>query len=131
MYNLKLGTSVSLFSQTDYRKEYFQDIKDIKKLGFYSVDLSLDNVGGYKHSMEKCSLSLNDALKAIVDSGLILNGVHLPFGPFNNITSYDDGDFTAVDIDPYNSRLKTARRENFCYCPYRIRTVIRIYGLDT
>ena len=91
MYNLKLGTSISLFSQTDYRKEFFQDIKDVKKLGFYSVDLSLDNVGGYKHSMEKCSLALNDALKAILDSGLKLNGVHLPFGPFNNITSYDDG----------------------------------------
>lgn len=91
MYNLKLGTNVSLFSQTEYRKEFFQDIKELKKLGFYSVDLSLDNVGGYKHSMEKCSLVLNDALKAILDAGLKLNGVHLPFGPFNNITSYDDG----------------------------------------
>ena len=91
MYNLKLGTSVSLFSQTDYKKEFFQEIKDVKKLGFYSVDLSLDNVGGYKHSMEKCSLALVDALKSILDSGLKLNGVHLPFGPFNNITSYDDG----------------------------------------
>lgn len=91
MYNLRLGTSISLFSQTDFRKEYFQDIKNLKKLGFYSVDLSLDNVGGYKHSMEKCALALNDALKAILDSGLKLNGVHLPFGPFNNITSYDDG----------------------------------------
>lgn len=91
MYQLPLGTSVSLFSQEAKREEYFEDIQTIKKLGFYSVDLSLDNVGGYKHSMEKCSLALADALKAIVDSGLHLNAVHMPFGPFNNITSYDDG----------------------------------------
>lgn len=91
MYNLKLGTSIPLFSQFDFRKEYFEDIKEIKKLGFYSVDLSLENVGGYKNSMEKCSLAIGDALKAVLDSGLKLNGVHLPFGPFNNITSCDDG----------------------------------------
>ena len=91
MYSLPLGTSVSLFSQVEHRKEYLQEIKEIKKLGFYSVDLSLDNVGGYKHSMEKCTLALGDAFKAILDAGLKLNGVHLPFGPFNNITSYDDG----------------------------------------
>lgn len=92
MYSLQLGTSVSLFSPVDYRKEYFQDIKEIKELGFYSVDLSLDEVGGYKNSMEKCTLALDDALKAIVDAGLKLNGVHLPFSAVgNNITSYDDG----------------------------------------
>lgn len=91
MYQLPLGTSVSLFSQVAQRQEFFDDIQQIKKLGFYSVDVSLDNVGGYKHSMEKCSLALEDALKAVVDSGLRLNAVHMPFGPFNNITSYDDG----------------------------------------
>ncbi len=92
MYYLPLGTSVPLFTPYEFRQEYFQDIQELKKLGFYSVDVSLENVGGYKHSMEKCSLVLEGALQAVLDAGLRLNGVHLPFSPAgNNITSYDDG----------------------------------------
>ncbi len=91
MYKLDLGTSVGLFNQSGIREEFFTDIKEVKKQGFKSVELSLGKVGGYVMHMQKCMQEVEDGLKAVLDAGLTLNSVHLPFQRFIYISSCDEG----------------------------------------
>lgn len=90
MYQLKLGTSIPFFDFHGIREAFYKEIEEIKKLGFYSVDLSLSGVGGYNNTMEKCIKTVDCALNTIKESGLKLNGIHLPFWRFIYITSCDE-----------------------------------------
>ena len=90
MYKLKLGINVEMFDVFDLRKDFYKEVKEIKKVGFDSVDFTLVGVGGYKNSIEKALGFIPDGLKAIQDEGLELNSVHLPFYRFCYISSYDE-----------------------------------------
>ena len=54
MYRLDLGTNIHLFQPDGLNKEFFNDLKEIKRQGFQSVEVSLGKVGGYKMNMEQC-----------------------------------------------------------------------------
>lgn len=91
MYQLKLGTSLPLFGASDgIREDFEKDIETIKKLGFYSVDLTLNGVGCYINHMANCIKKVEIGLKIIQENGLKINGIHLPFGRFIYITSCDE-----------------------------------------
>ncbi len=91
MYRLNLGLSVRLFTQAGRNGEFFQSIKKIKNEGFQSVEVSLGKVGGYEMHMQKCMQEVGDGLQAVLDEGLILNSIHLPFQRFIYISSCDEG----------------------------------------
>lgn len=91
MYRLELGTSVKLVFKGQVNPDYYQELKEIKRLGFESVEVSMGSVGGYKFTMEKATEIAADALQAVLDEGLILNSIHLPFQRFIYISSYDEG----------------------------------------
>ena len=90
MYKLKLGISLSLFDPSRYRNEIFDELKRIKELGFDSVELSLGNTCGYKHSMETVFEKIGEVMRAVLAEGLILNSIHLPFGVFVFTSSVDE-----------------------------------------
>ena len=81
MYQLDLGTNVHLFHPNGLNEEFFEQIKEIKRQGFKSVEVSLGKVGGYKVNMEQCILQVEDGLKAVPDEGLILNS--MPYSLIN------------------------------------------------
>ena len=91
MYRLELGTSVRLFEKDGLNENFFREIKEIKREGFQSVEVTLGKVGGYKMNMEQCTLQVEDGLKAVQDAGLKLNSIHMPFQRFIYISSYDEG----------------------------------------
>lgn len=91
MYRLELGTSVKLVFKGQVNPDYYQELKEIKRLGFESVEVSMGSVGGYKFNMEKATEVAADALQAVLDEGLILNSVHMPFQRFIYISSCDEG----------------------------------------
>lgn len=91
MYRLDLGTSIRLFDREGPVESFRSDLKDIKREGFKSVEVSLGKVGGYEMHMQKCMQSVEDGLKAVLDEGLVLNSVHMPFQRFIYISSYDEG----------------------------------------
>ena len=73
MYTLRLGKSISA------RAENFYELIDkAKTLGFQSVDFDLC-IGGFFYSDEDI-LECKKRLQYILDSGLFLNGVHIPYG---------------------------------------------------
>ena len=91
MYRLKLSTSVRLFVQGGRNESFLADLKEVKRQGFDGVEISLGKVGGYKMNMERCILEVEDGLKAVLDEGLVLNSIHLPFQRFIYISSCDEG----------------------------------------
>lgn len=125
MYQLDLGLSVRLFTQEGPNGDFFRTLKDLKSEGFQSVEVSLGKVGGYEMHMKRCMQNLDDGLKAVLDEGLTLNSVHMPFQRFIYISSYDEGVRAwAVDefrqliaiCDKYNAKnyvfhSKTGRKE--------------------
>ena len=90
MYRLDLGTSIKPFNKDGFNENYYRDLKEVKNQGIQSVEVSLGRVGGYKMTVEKCLMQLEDALKAVQDEGLILNSIHMPFQRFIYISSYDE-----------------------------------------
>lgn len=91
MYRLDLGTNIHLFQKDGWSKDFFQNLDEIKKQGFQSVEVSLGRVGGYRMNMETCIMQVEDGLKAVQDKGLRLNSIHMPFQRFIYISSYDEG----------------------------------------
>lgn len=91
MYQLELGTSVKLFWKGALNPDYRQQLKEIKRLGFQSVEVSMGQVGGYKLTMEMATQVAPEALQAVLDEGLIVNSVHMPFHRFVYISSCDEG----------------------------------------
>ena len=91
MYKLDLGVSVKLFTQEGLNGEFFRQLKEVKNEGFQSVEVSLGKVGGYEMHMQRCMQKVGDGLQAVLDEGLTLNSIHLPFQRFIYISSYDEG----------------------------------------
>ena len=91
MYRLDLGISIKPFQKDGPNENFFRDLKELRKQGFQSVEVSLGRVGGYKMTMEQCIFQVEDALKAVRDEGLTLNSIHMPFQRFIYISSYDEG----------------------------------------
>ena len=87
----KLATSIAFCGISDIRREFYDEIKEIKRAGIDCVEVALGKAGGYKMHMEKCIERIDDGLKAVADVGLTLNSVHLPFQQFIYISSYDEG----------------------------------------
>ena len=90
MYQLDLGTSVHLFHPDGPNKDFQKELKEIKKEGFKSVEVSIGKAGGYKVSLERCIQEVGDGLQAVLDEGLIVNSIHMPFARFSYISSHDD-----------------------------------------
>lgn len=89
MYKLKLGVSVGLIYENTLNVNFEYQIKNLKSLGFDSVDLNL--CGSNKPAVyEQVFNALPDLVKIIIDNGLYLNGVHLPFGAILDISSPDE-----------------------------------------
>lgn len=91
MFKLKLGKSITFYlsDTTPNTLSFERDIVRLKKLGFDSVDVGLDQdmenrereIARYKY--------LPDCFKIIEDNGLYLNGIHLSFGPTWEFSSLD------------------------------------------
>ena len=106
MYKLKLGTSLSFVGGeipvgvADYRKEFYDELKECKELGFDSIDFDYTGTRSYT-AMTTQFPQLRKGLQAILDAGLEINGVHLPFA---------DGDFDLADTN----ELKRIASVNYC-----------------
>ncbi len=111
MYRLNLGISVRLFNKDGRNEKFSQELKAIKSEGFQSVEVSLGRVGGYKMNMEKCMLQVEDGLKEVLDEGLILNSIHMPFQRFIYISSYDEG-VRAWAIDEFRKLISICDNYN-------------------
>ncbi len=83
MYKLKLGKSQAFFlSDTTPKTLLFErEIIKMRKLGFDSVDVGLDQDCENRAGEEIRYKYLDDCFKIIEDNGLYLNGIHLSFGP--------------------------------------------------
>ncbi|MBR2341430.1 MAG: sugar phosphate isomerase/epimerase [Clostridia bacterium] len=111
MYQLDLGTTVHLFRPDGLNKEFYESIKEIKRQGFKSIELSLGKVGGYKVNMEQCIEKVGDGIKAVLDEGLILNSIHMPFQRFIYISSYDE-DVRAFALDAFCKLIEECDKYN-------------------
>ena len=60
MYQLDLGVSVRLFEPYGKNENYLRDLKEIRRQGFKSVEVTLGKVGGYKVNMEQCMMFLHN-----------------------------------------------------------------------
>ena len=117
MYQLDLGVSVKLFTQQGRNGDFFRDLKEIKRLGFQSVEVSLGKVGGYEMHMQRCMQQIDEGLQAVLDEGLRLNSIHLPFQRFIYISSYDEG-VRAWAVDEFRQLIKICDRyyaENYVF----------------
>ncbi len=90
MYRLDLSTSVKVAQNFALNDDYREDLKEVKRLGFKAVEVSMGGFGNYKMSMEKAFEVAADRLQAVLDEGLTLNSVHLPFHRFVYISSCDE-----------------------------------------
>ena len=111
MYRLELGTNVHLFQKDGLNKDFFRDIKEIKNEGFQSVEVSLGKVGTYEMHMKKCMENVEDGMKAVLDEGLRINSVHLPFQRFIYISSYDEGVRTWA-VDEFRQLIEVCDKYN-------------------
>lgn len=90
MYQLELGTRIRLVENYGLNENFAQDLKELKRLGFDCIEVSLGQAGGYKMHMERCTEVVADGLKQIADAGLTLNSIHMPFQRFVYISSHDE-----------------------------------------
>ena len=49
----KLATSIAFCGISDIRREFYDEIKEIKRAGIDCVEVALGKAGGYKMHMEK------------------------------------------------------------------------------
>lgn len=111
MYQLDLGTSVKLYTKEGLNPNFTQDIKEVKKENFQCVEVSLGAVGGYKLSMERCIQTVEDGLKTVLDAGLRINSIHMPFQRFIYISSCDEGVRTWA-IDEFRNLIAVCDKYN-------------------
>lgn len=84
MYNLKCGLSRPCFGYEKedglkYREEFFTNLKKMKDAGIEAIEMDMNGVytdAGHVKSHDM----VRRPLDAIMESGLILNSIHLPFG---------------------------------------------------
>ena len=88
MYKLKLGVSVGTIYENTVNVNFEHQILKLKKLGFDSIDLNL--FGCRRLSVyDECLNKLPEFFKIVRDNGLIVNGVHMPFGGVMDISTPD------------------------------------------
>lgn len=83
MYILKAGKSVTVRGTN-----FFDNVKDLIEAGFDTIDADLCEGGFFYGEEDKQSVCAR--LQYIKDSGLELNGVHLPYGGSRDIANFDD-----------------------------------------
>lgn len=83
MYTLKVGKSVKVRSDT-----FEADVQGLIEAGFDAIDADLCE-GGFFYGDEDVA-TICKHFQYVKDSGLLLNGVHLPFGGSRNIAHLDD-----------------------------------------
>lgn len=124
MYQLDLGTSVHLFHPDGLNENFFDNIKEIKKQGFKCVEVSLGKVGGYKVNMEQCIEKVGDGLQAVLDEGLTLNSVHMPFQRFIYISSCDEG-VRAWAVDEFKKLIEVCDKYNPSHYVFHSKTGLK------
>lgn len=82
MYKLRLGKSVDAWSDT-----YYDLIGEAKFLGFDSVDFDITSRGYIVRTNDR--IEMKNRFYAIGETGLQLNGIHLPYGTESDISSAD------------------------------------------
>lgn len=83
MYSLKVGKSITL-----RHANFYDNVKDLIEAGFDTIDADLCE-GGFFYG-EEDKQNVCNRLQYIKDSGLELNGVHLPYGGSRDIANLDD-----------------------------------------
>ena len=121
MYRLDLGTSVRLFERDGLSQDFFKNLKEIKREGFQSVEVTLGKVGGYKMNMEQCIQQVGDGLKAVQDEGLVLNSIHMPFQRFIYICSYDE-EVRAFAINEFRQLIEACDQYNPAHYVFHSKT---------
>lgn len=128
MYQLELGTSVRLFQKSGWNEGFLDDIKEIKNQGFQSVEVSLGKVGTYDMNMKKCMMQVEDGLKAVLDEGLRINSIHLPFQRFIYISSYDEG-VRSWAVDEFRQLIRVCDNYNPSHYVFHSKTGTKEEGL--
>ena len=116
MYRLRVGASVAYFNKSELtvRADFERDLETLKSLGFDCVDLDLCSI--YNRDMIVQSHDLiPKAFEIIKNSGLQLNGVHLPFGRHRDYSEVD-GDYRAQLLEHTRQMLQITDGYNpYCY----------------
>ena len=85
MYQLRLGTSLSLF-----RDGFADKLREAKELGFDSMDLDLCAFWPHREKEIEAMRGLVNGLEMVKSSGLYFNGVHISFGDHWNFAHHDE-----------------------------------------
>ena len=88
MYKLKLGVGIATIVENHVNVNFEYQIRKLKKLGFDSVDIYLTGcrrVDVYDNCLKK----MPEYFKIVRENGLIVNGIHMPFGALMDISSPD------------------------------------------
>lgn len=83
MYKLRLGQSMNFLGG-----KFYETIEQAKALGFDSMDLDLCGKCAHRDEEIEGYKDLEKGLKAIKESGLYFNGVHISFGKHWNFGSH-------------------------------------------
>ena len=88
MYKLKLGVGIATIVENHVNVNFEYQIRKLKKLGFDSVDIYL--TGTRRPDVyDKCLEKMPEYFKIARENGLIVNGIHMPFGALMDISSPD------------------------------------------
>jgi sugar phosphate isomerase/epimerase len=92
MYQLKLGTSLSYADEHEnpvVSPTFFTRLKELANLGFESIDFDITGCRTYRAALDLLP-ELNKGLQAILDAGLHINAIHLPFGPEMDLATLEE-----------------------------------------
>ena len=91
MYKLKLGKSLGFFlsDSTPNTLAFERQIKELKDLGFDSVDIGVDRDMENREREIYRMQFYDDCFKIVQNNGLYLNCVHMSFGPTWEFSSLD------------------------------------------
>lgn len=84
-YILPLGISLNF-----HEDDYFDQLKEAERLGVYSVDLTLCGLWNKPEEERAKHAFLEECLQALKNSKLVLNAVHISFGPNWNPSELDE-----------------------------------------
>lgn len=84
-YRLRLGASISFTL-----KNFKQRIEEVKKAGFDTIDLDLCSQWRFPRKEKKAYETLEDRFNDVKEAGMKINGVHISFGKYWNISETDE-----------------------------------------
>lgn len=109
-YSLRLGKSLSCYSD-----DFFTNLQKAKDLGFDTIDFDTTQYWLYKGTNKDRLNQLNKAIDAVLNLGMPVNGVHIPYGVDWDLSELNQ----TKNAENFNNVLSvinsTSRLSPYCY----------------